>query len=257
LPKTNWDDCRRIFVSKKHVADVVGLDVPGAGSYLLDQKQMSTLGTKTMKIGTSQRADLIRSLGVDPKGSPGPFAYTLPSTFDADGRAASGAAKGTKDKGFGTSLRFPSDKGQLSVGPGQYHRRDHSALSRGTGKTFGVSHRSYDKVKQPTHDGQLGAVSEGPGPPLWEDIEQSGSRANSVPRDRRFRSPVDRERNAVPGPGSYDRNERSMSSLKSFLSDTRSPGGTRFGKLPRKPRFRQHSVILANEKQNHGCWGYF
>lgn len=248
IPSTGWDNWRRVTISKGHVADLRGLDAPGAGTY----DHHGTLGGRTTTMGSSKRADLSKSMGVDPYGAPGPNAYTLPSPFEQDVKKL--AKTGPKGKGFGTAQRFQELRlGRSEVGPGQYFRKD-AAIKLGTGRSFSVGHRAYDKVRQPHVEGQKGVESKGPGPPLWQDIVNDGSRANSIPKERRFRT-VDG--NGAPGPGAYDREERDVAKMHSICSDMPNPGGCKFGKPPKKPRLRANNVIFRQEKDSHGCWGYF
>merc|ERR1719316_1586556 len=130
LPRTSFDDWRKVKISKAHVADIVGVDAPGP-EYLTTEKSMSTLGTKTTKVGTSLRPDLALSLGVDPHGSPGPLAYNPPGPFEV--RIRSMTNNGAKGTGFGTAPRFqdPSALGRPDIGPGQYTPKG-EAISKST-----------------------------------------------------------------------------------------------------------------------------
>lgn len=247
VAKTNWEDWKKVTVTKGHIAGMRGLDAPGAGTYL-DTKQLSTLGKKAPPIGTSLRQDLSTTLGVDPKGSPGP-AYNI-ATLHHSAMKAMGAEKSVK---FGKDGRFNVPPGLL-LGPGQYDRKD-SAIVHTTGKSFGIGRQHYDKVIRPGWEREgLGKTGAGPGPPLWRDIRRDGSRAHTIKNEKRFKD--DLQAAQVPGPGAYDREERAVSSLKSVCSDTKNPGGTKFGKPPRKPRLRQNLAAVLSGNAQTGMWGY-
>lgn len=256
IANTNWDNWAKVHISKGHVAGAKGRDAPGPGTYAAtkrggDMSELSTLGKMAPKVGSSLRQDLSYTLGVDPHGSPGPATY--PHFAGIEESALCGNARAEKSVRIGKEPRFQLPPG-LEVGPGQYDRKD-VALSGSTGKSFGIGRSYYDKVIRPgwEREGQ-GKESSGPGPPLWRDIDKEGSRPHAIPKAMRFKE--DREKVNTPGPGAYDRNERNVSTLKSVCSDTRNPGGCRFGKPPRKPRLRQQLALVISNAQG-GMWGYF
>lgn len=255
MANTNWDDWKKVHISKGHVAGAKGRDAPGPGTYAIckkggDLEELSTLGKSAPKVGSSLRQDLSYTLGVDPHGSPGP-AYNIATLNHRAGVISNKSAE--KSVRFGKQGRFQMPPA-LDVGPGQYDRKD-VALSGGTGKSFGIGRVFYDKVIRPgwEREGQ-GKEGSGPGPPLWRDIDKEGSRPHAIPKARRFKE--DREKVNTPGPGAYDRDERNVSSLKSVCSDTKNPGGCKFGKPPRKPRLRQNLALVISNAQG-GMWGYF
>jgi hypothetical protein len=255
MATTGWENWQKVHISKGHIAGAKGRDAPGPGTYGLTKRggnmeELSSLGKHTTKVGTSLRPDLSSTLGVDPHGSPGP-AYNIATLHHRAGILSHKSAE--KSVKIGKQPRFQVPAG-LDVGPGQYDRKD-VALQGSTGKSFGIGRSFYDKVIRPgwEREGQ-GKEGSGPGPPLWRDIDKEGSRPHAIPKQQRFKQ--DREKAATPGPGAYNRDERNVSTLKSCCSDTRNPGGCKFGKPPRKPRIRQH---LAQVISNHhgGMWGYF
>eukprot|EP00747_Dinoflagellata_sp_TGD_P075788 gnl/TRDRNA2_/TRDRNA2_158876_c0_seq1.p1 gnl/TRDRNA2_/TRDRNA2_158876_c0~~gnl/TRDRNA2_/TRDRNA2_158876_c0_seq1.p1 ORF type:complete len:355 (+),score=19.73 gnl/TRDRNA2_/TRDRNA2_158876_c0_seq1:106-1170(+) len=241
IPRTGWDQWAKVRISKGHSRVVCGQDSPGP-----IYGMPSSLNLKAAKIGTSLRPDLSRALGVDPDGSPGPQAYTLPR-YDPLNKSCSVK----KDRSFGRSARFAVQQGAGNIGPGQYSRKD-QCLDLKTGRSFGIGRSYYDRVIRPgwEREGQ-GRDGPGPGSPLWRDLHKDGSRAYSIGTAQRF--PADRSV-ANPGPGAYDRRERDMSNLSSYLSDTRTPTTVVFGAHPSKPRLRLGLIGLTCER---GCWGYF
>lgn len=245
MAKTSWKEWGKVYITKGHVAGMKGKDAPGVGTYL-SNKQLSTLGKAAPKMGTSLRQDLASTLGVDPYCSPGP-AYNTDNAFKS--------LETEKSSKIGRSKRFQGDGMGVDVGPGQYDRKD-VALKFNTGRSFGIGRVFYDKVLRPGSDREgQGKESFGPGPPLWRDISKDGSHAHMIPKTKRFQE--DRERASTPGPGAYDREERSVSGLRSVCSDTRTPGGTKFGKPPRKPRLRQNLASVTANNSQGGMWGYF
>lgn len=237
----------------------------------------SSLNRAGAKVGTGNRPDLAYSGGCDPYGSPGPCTYNVDKTLEhladedashhrphtsseAERRHAKDPANNRMYNTFGNYRRFKADEIQ-KVGPDTYDRKDH-ALRLGTGKSFGCSGFHYDKVIRPGWEREgVCKTSKGVGPPMRESLTEPmpaspkatslGRRAQSMGRAERF--PADKQQAQIPGPGNYERNERGMANLGSSMSDTRSPSGCRFGRQPKKPRFRPHLALHCS----NSCWGYF
>jgi len=212
----------------------------------------ATLDKKAAKIGTSLRPDLSLSLGVDPKGSPGPT-YNLrdvPGAMIGDEKVPDAQ----RDKSFGKAARFSSDARGKSIGPGQYARKD-VALNLESGRSIGTGRQAWEKVVTPGWEceGRCRA-SPGPGDPLWRDIIKEGSRAHHIPVAERFPKPS--LGNCAPGPGTYDvtrpEGPRRSASTGSLGRKVPKPVST-FGAKPKKPRFRP---LLAQLVAKHGSWGY-
>jgi len=95
-----------------------------------------------------------------------------------------------------------------STGPGQYEVKGCIDGSR-HGRSFGASHRAYDRVRFPgsEKEGQ-GRSSPGPGAPLPYELA-----GRSISFCRAQRLPDDRNERA-PGPGAYDVHEKPNPDMK-------------------------------------------
>lgn len=269
---TTFDDWSGVFISKGHEKNFKGKDSPLPGKYDVSVP-LSKLGAK---IGSSERPDLAKSLGIDPNGSPGPAMY--PCVRDTFGKSSivSPNKNDPVKGGFGLSQRFPSHENR-KPGPPEYFKVADGeptktfAFSGETGRSFGVGRAAYDKVVRPgwEKEGQC-KLSPGVGPPMRRDFSSEamrwhggGRRSHSIGNQQRFGKDGD----GGPGPGAYDRNEFDMSGKsRSMVSrqqmslaasdqseaKAKKPVGT-FGKAPSKPRFRTQ---LAMNTGKHGCWGY-
>ncbi|CAE8724502.1 unnamed protein product [Polarella glacialis] len=255
LPKTGWKQWEKIQISKGHLGASQGRQSPGA----LYEVQSSIDLKSGTKIGTSLRPDLCLSLGVDPKGSPGPIYNLRESQQGSIGEVAPWMADGSgqnkvrswencprTNKAFGQGQRFKTDMRSANVGPGQYRMKD-MAINIGNGRSIGTGRESWQKVITPGWEieGQCRS-SPGVGPPLWTDVTKSGG---CGPMGRAERFPKARSTSCSPGPGTY------TSGIKDTLI-SESPGirGT-FGNKPKKPRFRM--MLIANiPGAKHGAWGY-
>lgn len=237
---TGWKEWEKVVVSKGHDSTNKCRTSPGH-PYDVD----SGLSKQTTKIGTSLRPDLALSLGIDPGGSPGPV-YNVREV--ADGVAP---RPYPKDSLAGKSERFPDAKGVNRLGPGEYNTAG-SSLKLSTGRSFGIGRAAYDKVIRPgwEKEGQC-RLSSGVGPPLWSELKKPGG--DTFGKASRFKE----YGNDVPGPGYYRRDERDCAitaSKGSVCADTKKPESIKFGKQPKKPRFRIH---LAQTTAVRGGWGYF
>lgn len=164
------------------------------------------------------------------RGTPGPGTY-IPGLIPSQARVRFGTAKrdgvGVKIRApgpvyevtgepdcppvnikFGKSVRWERDKDNLagalgSTGPGQYELStvfDGERLS----KSFGASHRAYDKVRFPGSDRlEIGKLSSGPG--AARPFENSGRGCGFA---RAERLPGNNDGKRAPGPGAYDQHER-------------------------------------------------
>jgi len=252
--RTGWQEWKKVIISKGHEGAYKLRDSPGAvyelpGTTIEGENgkpTITTAGGSLSKIGTvvgtGQRPDLSRSLGMNPDGSPGPK-YNLRDTKPREIKIAREQMNSKTDR-FSTGHKFQ--------GPGPYSRKD-VAMNPGTGKSFGIGRAAYAKVI-PIQNGQCNTSSKIGEAKVWTDIVQDpASNAYTIGTAPRF--PKDRVATAVPGPGQYKRDERDVSRCNSVCSDTRTPTGAPFGRrLPRKPRFRQ---MLAMTTAKNGGWGYF
>mmetsp|Transcript_27040 Transcript_27040/g.89792 ORF Transcript_27040/g.89792 Transcript_27040/m.89792 type:complete len:302 (+) Transcript_27040:71-976(+) len=243
LPRTNWNDWEKVCISKEHSRTIIGRVSPGAAYDIPGQ-----LSQQTTKFGSGERPSLTR---VDPHGSPGPV-YNV---RDAPGQSIGYGIcekEGRVKKGFGLAERFPEKGGPKAVGPGEYARKD-SGMNLGSGRSIGAGRAAWEKVKTPGQESEFRCrASPGPGPPLWSNISRDGSAGGRFGSAERF--PTAKTDDKSPGPGSYRRSERDVSNPKQHLSDTRNPCVGKFGKQPKKPRFRPALAMMCG---THGGWGYF
>ncbi|CAJ1430416.1 unnamed protein product [Effrenium voratum] len=125
-----------------------------------------------------------------------------------------------------------------STGPGQYEVKG-SVDVAGKGRSFGASHRAYDKVRFPggEKEGQ-GRASAGPGPPLPYALTRgvSFARAERLPGDRNERA---------PGPGAYEVHDKPNPDMK-----TRSTYS--FGRPSARGRIDFKSMRML---QSSSLWG--
>lgn len=215
----------KVLITKDHLQELMARDTPGPGSY-----QPSGVETEqSVRFGTSKRRPLNNASDV-----PGPALYnTRGEITDASGRIK-----------FGKAGRFNQDAIEaaslVQTGPGQYETGtvfDGQRLS----KSFGVSHRAYDKVRFPGADRLMyGRLSPGPGP---YRPYQGGGRESSFSKANRLGLG---EGNKGPGPGQYDNHERAP-------PDSRTKPSHSFGKPSAKARLDWKPMRI------HGntAWGLF
>lgn len=242
FPRTGWQGWHKVIISKGHEGAYKLRDSPGAVYWKDEPIPPSSLNKKTTGFPKSQRPDLSVSLGMNPKGSPGPAEYNVRDTKPIERKSL----KGTMDS---KAERFEN---RVHKGPGAYSIKD--GLNLGSGKSFGCPRSSYDKVVRPgwEKEGQCKTSSKIGEGTVWTGLKTDGTGAYRIGKADRF--PKDRHMD-MPGPGQYRRDERDVSNCSSICSDTRNPGGAPFGRrLPRKPRFRQ---MLALTTATRGGWGYF
>lgn len=255
--RTGWDSWQKVVVTKEHSKAQGSREGPGHPFHPDHSSIRKYEGTKGPggSFGAARRPDLSAQLGAaGGTGSPGPNLNLREMTmfgFAAEqcptGRARAGQGS------FGASRRFTKDT-KVDGGPGTNDRND-SALRHGVGRSFGIGRGYYDKVVRPGWDKEgQGATSRDVGPPLWSDIQKDGSRSSSMGKAERFpRSHAD----DGPGPGEYYRTERDMAvnaRKGCVISDTKAPCGPKFGKVPKKPRWRTR---LATTTAARSGWGYF
>jgi len=245
MPRTGWDQWRGVRISKGHEKALKGSCSPPPDTY---NYNLDTLDGVSTKIGTSERPDLTRSLGIDPAGSPGP-AYKLKDPWDrqpchADNKEMQGH--------FGKADRFAVKREKFKNL--EYTRKDVAVQSH-TGKSFSVGRSAYDKVIRPgwEKEGQC-KLSPGVGPPMRKNIKKE---SRSVPFLKADRFQGGDYATGSPGPGAYDRGEGCIGSER--IAGTGRPSPTKerlgtFGKRPVKPRFCPHLASLTGK---HGGWGYF
>jgi hypothetical protein len=239
FPRTGWPDWKKVIISKGHEGPYKLRDSPGCVYAVpessVKKKTYSVREETGSDFPAAQRPDLSLSLGMNPKGSPGPATY---NTREVKVREQVNAGKGGKIYGQMDSKaeRFDS---RTSKGPGPYSRKD-VALNPSTGKSFGCCRASYDKVIRPgwEKDGQCKTSSKigegtdiGPGisnytfeDGYWKEktyfvggsanrfksySTAKNGRCYSIGTAERF--PKDRVAASSPGPGQYKRDERDVS----------------------------------------------
>lgn len=222
----------KAWISKDHLQELLARDTPGPGTYMPEILQTQA----GVRFGTSKRRGLNEGAGGKVEASPGPALYDIRGDIRTDcGRT----------RRFGRAGRWAQDAieaagMQQDTGPGQYESGtafDGVRLS----KSFGVSHRAYDKVRFPGADRlNYGRLSPGPGP--FKEYEISGKEYSFSRATRPSMASAIRG----PGPGQYDNHEK-------VPLDVRRKPAFGFGKPSAKGRLdwkvmRQHS---------NSQWGLF
>jgi len=175
----------KTMITKDHLSAIMARGTPGPGTYIPRMVESDA----RVRIGTSKRGGL-----ADTKfRAPGPV-YEVRGNPDNP----------KQHTRFSKANRFAMDNISLSqalgsTGPGQYEDKsifDGVRLS----KSFGASHRAYDRVRFPgsEKEGQ-GRTSPGPGP--LQPFQNSG-KTNAFPRAERL--PGDKAGRRAPGPGQYE-----------------------------------------------------
>lgn len=172
------------MITKDHLNVLIARGTPGPGTY-----EPSTHESQArVRFGTAKRRTLsdpnLRGPGPvyhvtgDPESPPSQIKFGKASRFDRDGESLS--------RGLG------------SIGPGQYETPtvfDGANLA----KSFGASHRAYDRVRFPGSERlEVGKASSGPGPA--RPFEAKGRACSFGQAERLPGGPTARS----PGPGAYD-----------------------------------------------------
>jgi len=180
----------KVMISKDHNDAFKCRGTPGPGSYTPQLVQPQN----RVRFGTSRRNALYNTAF----SAPGPV-YDLPDSVESGLRA--------KVK-FGKAIRFDHgsslSKSLGNTGPGQYEVKGTFEGAR-LAKSFGASHRAYDKVRFPGSDRVgVGQASPGPGPnPHANHVD-----SRTGPFGRAERLPADKAGSRAPGPGAYDNHAR-------------------------------------------------
>lgn len=182
----------KVMITKDHLNSVMARGTPGPGTYVPE----SVPTQARVRFGTSKR----RALSDSSFKAPGPV-YELEDNVIPE-----------KSVRFGKANRFEEDNSSLSkllgsTGPGQYETGtvfDGQRLS----KSFGASHRAYDKVRFPGSDRiEIGRASPGPG--SLQPFQNTG-KTNAFSRAERL--PSDNTGKRAPGPGAYEHDKRNPTS---------------------------------------------
>jgi hypothetical protein len=178
----SWD---KVFITKDHQMVMLARGTPGPGTY--DPGQGPTSQAR-VRFGTGKRGGLSDTAFR----APGPV-------YDVGGdpelvEKKQKFGKATRFDGMGDSAGY--------VAPGQYEAGtvfDGSHLS----KSFGASHRAYDKVRFPGSE-RLQLCKASPGPGSLQPFTNSGK---AISFSRAERLPLS-DSKKCPGPGAYDNHER-------------------------------------------------
>lgn len=185
----------KTLITKDHLCELMARDTPGPGTYQPERVPTQ----QNVRFGTSKRkplADLTER-------APGPEYHVRTTPNDILSRVK-----------FGKAPRFDRDPDGLSgtlgqTGPGQYETTTSFDGVR-LAKSFGISHRAYDKVKFPGSERlMVGRLSPGPGsykPFLIDGKRYSFSKA--------MRLGSTKGTGKVPGPGQYDNHEKANPSSR-------------------------------------------
>lgn len=185
----------KVMITKDHLAVLMGRGNPGPGTYV---PRMVNSDAR-VRIGTSKRPGLNNTKFR----APGPV-YEVRTSPDNP----------VQHTRFSKANRFAMDNISLSkalgsTGPGQYEDKsvfDGTHLS----KSFGASHRAYDRVRFPGSDKEGKCrTSPGPGPlfPLSNDLR-------SAPFGRADRFSDDPAAKRAPGPGAYNVHDKPNPDMK-------------------------------------------
>jgi hypothetical protein len=180
----SWD---KVFVTKDHCQVLLGKGTPGPGAY---DPGLGPASQARIRFGTGQR----QPLNDGSFRAPGPV-------YDVAGDSDSVEKK----QRFGKASRFDAVGDAVApasaVAPGQYEA---GTLFDGArlGKSFGASHRAYDKVRFPGSD-RLQLCKASPGPGSLQPFTNSG-KSITFPHAERLPLKFD----GRPGPGAYDNHER-------------------------------------------------
>lgn len=207
----------KVMITKDHLSSLIARDTPGPGTYV----PLPAMSQSRVRFGTSQR----RGISDGSFKAPGPVYDTEVPTGDHQKVTVK----------FSKASRFIQDDIQLrrasSVpGPGDYPRRVRASSGKEIGsegrvpsesttgfhaakmaKSFGVSHRAYDKCWFPGSERlETGRMSPGPGS---AKPFQNGGKGKSFPGE--VRMPPNLAAKRAPGPGAYDNHERENAVVQS------------------------------------------
>lgn len=216
----------KVMITKDHLSTLMARGTPGPGSY-----EPALVPTQArVRFGTSKR----RALSDSNFRAPGPV-YETKSMGDSDP---------TKRVKIGKANRFDRDNESLSkllgsTGPGQYEVTGFTDEQR-LSKSFGASHRAYDRVRFPGSDRiEIGRASPGPG--SLQPFQNSG-KANAFGRAERL--PSDTSGKRAPGPGAYESHNRPC-------PHSRTQSCYSFGRPPAQGRINWKQMRVLN----NSMWG--
>jgi hypothetical protein len=179
----------KIMITKDHLVALQARGTPGPGTYIPALVESQS----RVRFGTSKRRPMsdtsfkapgpVYDITGNPDNPPQHIKFSKANRFERDGESLS--------KALG------------STGPGQYELDSVFDGTHGLQKSFGASHRAYDRVRFPGCERQeFGRASPGPG--AAQAFQNSG-KGCGFGREERLKS-IENKR--APGPGAYDSHER-------------------------------------------------
>lgn len=186
----------KVLITKDHLCELMARDTPGPGTY-----QPEVLNSQAnVRFGTSKR----KPISDTAERAPGPEYHVRTAPTDINHQIK-----------FSKASRFDRDPDAMSgslgqTGPGKYQ---HSTQFDGVrlAKSFGISHRAYDKVRYPGAERQwVGTLSPGPG--SYKPFILDGKRY-SFSKAQRLKD-LNTWKGKVPGPGQYDNHDKANPSSR-------------------------------------------
>lgn len=185
----------KVMITKDHLDVLKARGTPGPGAYAPQRVPSQA----RVRFGTSKR----QPMNPSEFQAPGPVYEVRTEPDQPRENTKFGKASRFEGEAFGAALD--------STGPGQYEVNSSFDGMR-FGKSFGASHRAYDRVRFPGSDRvNIGRASSGPGParPFMNDgVRMSIGRAE--------RMPVNHAAKRAPGPGAYDNHEKTYPASRSL-----------------------------------------
>jgi len=208
------DGWQKVLISKEHLCELLARGTPGPGTYTPAHINSQA----SVRFGTSLRPEPSY-----PDDSPGPV-------YDCRG----GPEAAPHLIRFGREHRFAEVFKENQVGPGQYPTGTQFDGTR-LAKSFGISHRSYDKVKMPGSERMYrGRTSPGPG--NFKPFVSGGSNF-TFPKSNR--PPINGSVDNPVGPGAYSSQSE---------ADKKSSSCYSFGKPSSVGRFSWKKMPIEHER---------
>lgn len=178
----SWD---KVFITKDHQMVLLARGTPGPGTY--DASGDATKSQARIRFGTARARGALSDTAFR---APGPV-------YDVTGDPETVEKK----QKFGKDHRFESAHAGIGAAPGQYEAETVFNGSR-LSKSFGCSHRAYDKVRFPGSE-RLMLCKASPGPGALQPFTNSGKSISFCRAER-----MGMASGAGPGPGAYDNHEK-------------------------------------------------
>lgn len=208
------DGWKKVLISKEHLCELFARGTPGPGTYI----PFHVDSQASVRFGTSVRPEPYY-----PNDSPGPV-------YDCRG----GPEAAPHLIRFGREHRFADVFKENQVGPGQYPFQTQFDGVR-LAKSFGITHRAYDKVKMPGSE-RVNRGRASPGPGNFKPFV-AGGRNFSFPKS--CRPAINGTGGNPVGPGSYTSQSE---------CDKRTSAVYSFGKPSCAARFNWKKLPIDNER---------